>query len=302
MNGKSPIRRGLGRGLDALLGAEHDAPAEESAEAAPAGRAPLAIPVASIRPGRFQPRRRFAAEEIAALAQSIREKGVLQPILVRPLTGAPGHYELVAGERRWRAAQQAQLHEIPALVRELSDRDTLEVALVENLQREDLSPIEEARGYQRMIDDFRRTQEDVAEVVGKSRPHVSNTLRLLTLPAKVQDLIDEGRLSAGHARPLVGLADAERIAERVVSGSLSVRETERLAQKVRDGGSLDARGGGRGRDVEDGRSADVIDLERDLAERLGLVVQIKAKGEAGEVTIRYKTLEQLDDLLAKLRR
>lgn len=305
MNGKSPIRRSLGRGLDALLGAEHEAPPEEGADAAaPAARAPLAIPVASIRPGRFQPRRRFAAEEIAALAQSIREKGVLQPILVRPLAGSPGQYELVAGERRWRAAQQAQLHEIPALVRELADRDTLEVALVENLQREDLSPIEEARGYQRMIDEFRRTQEDVAEVVGKSRPHVANTLRLLTLPARVQELIDEGKLSAGHARSLVGLAEAERVAERVVSGGLSVRETERLAQKVRDGGSLDAARGAR--DAEDdraaGRSADVIDLERDLAERLGLVVQIKAKGESGEVVIRYKTLEQLDDLLAKLRR
>ncbi len=303
MNAKSPIRRGLGRGLDALLGAERETSAEESKQIAPAGRAPLALPIASIRPGRFQPRRRFDAEEVAALAQSIREKGVIQPVLVRPVAGEPGMYELVAGERRWRAAQLAQLHEIPALVRELADRDSLEVALVENLQRQDLTAIEEAHGYQRMMDDFRRTQEDVAEVVGKSRSHVANTLRLLTLPSPVQDMLDDGRLTAGHARPLVGLDRAERLAARIVSGSLSVRETERLAQKVRDGGwaSLEGkRGAGGGRTPD--RSPDLVELEHDVSQRLGLVVQIKAKGETGEVTIRYKSLEQLDDLLAKLRR
>jgi ParB family chromosome partitioning protein len=210
-------------------------------------------------------------------------------------------YELVAGERRWRAAQQAQLHEIPALVRELADRETLEVALVENLQRQDLTAVEEARGYQRMMEEFRRTQEDVAEVVGKSRSHVANTLRLLTLPVPVQEMVDDGRITAGHARPLVGLDDAERLAARIVSGSLSVRETERLAQKVREGGwaALEGkRGGERGA----GRSPDLVELEHDVSERLGLIVQIKAKGETGEVMIRYKTLEQLDDLLAKLRR
>lgn len=303
MNAKSPIRRGLGRGLDALLGADREAAPEETREAATAGRAPLALPIEKIRPGRFQPRKRFDPDEVASLAQSIREKGVIQPVLVRPVPGEPGMYELVAGERRWRAAQQAQLHEIPALVRELADRDTLEVALVENLQRQDLTAIEEARGYQRMIDDFRRTQEDVAEIVGKSRPHVANTLRLLTLPAPLQEMLDDGRLTAGHARPMVGLEGAERLAARVVSGALSVRETERLAQKVRDGGweSLEGKrssGGERGA----GRSPDLLELEHDVSERLGLIVQIKAKGETGEVTIRYKTLEQLDDLLAKLRR
>src|SRR5262249_53436963 len=164
MNAKSPIRRGLGRGLDALLGAEREPAPEIARQAEAAGRMPLTLPVGSIRPGRLQPRRRFDPEEVEGLAKSIREKGVLQPILVRPVAGEPGAYELVAGERRWRAAQQAQLHEIPALVREFTDRDMLEVALVENLQRQDLTAIEEARGYQRMIDDFRRTQEDVAEV------------------------------------------------------------------------------------------------------------------------------------------
>jgi ParB family transcriptional regulator, chromosome partitioning protein len=303
MNGKSPARRSLGRGLSALLGAETETTPEEVREAAPVGRAPLALPIANIRPGRFQPRRRFDAEEVESLAKSIREKGVIQPVLVRPVAGEPGIYELVAGERRWRAAQQAQLHEIPALVRELADRETLEVALVENLQRQDLTAVEEARGYQRMMDEFRRTQEDVAEVVGKSRSHVANTLRLLTLPVPVQEMVDDGRITAGHARPLVGLEDAQRLAARVVSGSLSVRETERLAQKVREGGwaALEGKrsaGGGRG----EGRSADLVELEHDVSERLGLIVQIKAKGESGEVTIRYKSLEQLDDLLAKLRR
>jgi ParB family chromosome partitioning protein len=303
MNGKTPHRRSLGRGLDALLGAETETAVEERPDVSLVGRAPLALPVASIRPGKLQPRRRFAPEEIAALAQSIREKGVLQPILVRPIAGEPGNYELVAGERRWRAAQQAQLHEIPALVRELADRDTLEIALVENLQRQDLSAIEEARGYQRMIDEFRRTQEEVSEVVGKSRPHVANMLRLLALPARVQEMVDDGRLTAGQARPLIGLAEAERLAERIVQGQLSAREAERLAARVREGGPAALEGKRRaGGGSEDGRSADVIDLERDLGERLGLVVQIKAKGESGEVTIRYKSLEQLDDLLAKLRR
>ena len=304
MNGKSPIRRGLGRGLEALLGAERETAAAETHEAAPAGRAPLALPIANIRPGKYQPRKRFDESEVEALAKSIREKGILQPVLVRPVAGEPGMYELVAGERRWRAAQQAQLHEIPALVRDLADRDTLEVALVENLQRQDLTAIEEARGYQRMMDDFRRTQEDVAEIVGKSRSHVANTLRLLTLPAPVQAMLDDGRLTAGHARTLVGLEDAERLAERVVAAGLSVRETEALAQKVRDGGweALEGRRGGNSGGRGSGRSPDLIELEHDVSERLGLVVQIKTKGEAGEVTIRYKSLEQLDDLLAKLRR
>ncbi|MGH7003002.1 MAG: ParB/RepB/Spo0J family partition protein [Alphaproteobacteria bacterium] len=301
MNMKSPQRRSLGRGLDALLGAETEATVEEAA-AAQAGRGPLAIAIANIRPGRFQPRRNFAAEEIAALAQSIREKGVLQPVLVRPLPGTPGHYELVAGERRWRAAQQAQLHEIPVLVRDFSDGETLEVALVENLQRQDLNALEEARGYQRMIDEFNRTQGEVADVVGKSRPHVANMLRLLALPAPVQTMVEDGRLTAGHARSLVGIDEAERLGERVAAGGLSVRETERLAQKVRDGGWAAIEGGGRVAGREDRRSPDLIALERDLAARLGLAVQIRAKGETGEVTIRYKSLEQLDDLLTRLKR
>lgn len=304
MNGKTPQRRSLGRGLDALLGNESESASSDAAPApaaAPAARAPQTIPIANIRPGKYQPRRVFAAEEIASLAQSIRTKGVLQPILVRPIKAEPGHYELVAGERRWRAAQQAQLHEIPALVRDLADRDTLEVALVENLQRQDLNALEEARGYERMMAEFSRTQDDVAEIVGKSRPHVANTLRLLTLPAGVQTMVEDGRLSAGHARQLVGLDTAESLAERVVAGGLSVRETERLAQQLRSGTPV-AASRRRGGSAEDGRSSDLIALERDLADHIGLAVQINTKGEAGELVIRYKTLEQFDDLLTRLKR
>ncbi|MCW5771397.1 MAG: ParB/RepB/Spo0J family partition protein [Rhodospirillaceae bacterium] len=303
MTGKSPQRRSLGRGLDALLGAETETQPEPAPQSAPAvaGRAPVLLPIGNLTPGKFQPRRRFVPEEIEALTQSIREKGILQPVLVRPLAGEPGKYEIVAGERRWRAAQQAQLHEIPALVRELEDRDTLEVALVENLQRQDLSPLEEARGYQRMIDEFARTQGEVAQVVGKSRPHVANMLRLLTLPARVQEMLDDGRLSAGHARSLVGLEAADAVAERIAAQGLSVREAEQLAQRVRDGGA-DALEPKHRAAREDMRSPDIVALERDVSERLGLLVHIKGKGEAGEVTIRYKNLEQLDDLLNKLRR
>lgn len=304
MNGKTPQRRSLGRGLDALLGNESEAvaPADAAAALAPAPRAPQAIAIGNIRPGKYQPRRFFAPDELAALAQSIRAKGVLQPILVRPVRSEPGHYELVAGERRWRAAQQAQLHEIPALVRDLADRDTLEIALVENLQRQDLNALEEARGYERMMGEFGRTQDDVAEIVGKSRPHVANTLRLLGLPAGVQTMVEDGRLSAGHARQLVGLDTAESLAERVVAGGLSVRETERLAQQVRAGAPAVAGPRRRGGSAEDGRSSDLIALERDLADHLGLAVQINTKGESGELVIRYKTLEQFDDLLTRLKR
>ncbi len=310
MSGKSPARRSLGRGLDALLGTAElaeEAPAPAAAPGA-AGRPSNAVPVSHIHPGKFQPRRHFAEEDLATLAQSIRDKGVLQPILLRPLPGQAGQYELVAGERRWRAAQLAGLHEIPALVRDLADGETLEIALVENLQRADLSPLEESRGYQRMIDEFGHTQENVATVIAKSRSHVANMLRLLTLPAPVQAMLERGQLSAGQARPLIGLDAAESLANHIVSANLSARDAERLAATYRAGGwdavhgkragDGAARGAGRG---EDTRSADIVALERDLSTATGMAIQLKSKGEAGELVIRYKTLEQLDDLIARLR-
>ena len=242
-------------------------------------------------------------EEIESLAQSIREKGVLQPILVRALAAEPGRYEIVAGERRWRAAQQAQLHEIPAILRDLSDRDALEVALVENLQRADLSPIEEAEGYQRLLQEFRHTQEDLARIIGKSRSHLANTLRLLTLPQAVKALLDDASLSPGHARLLVGMEPgaAAVAAQNFVTRGLSVREAERAIRAMKDAenGPRPAKSGKR---AGSERSADISALERDLANRLGLAVEIHHRGEAGQIVIKYKTLEQLDDVIARIGR
>ena len=279
-------RRGLGRGLSALL---------DEAEAAPVegGRAAgvTEIAVDAISPNPNQPRRRFPEAELEELAASIRQKGVLQPILVRPAMYA-GQYEIVAGERRWRAAQRNGLRTIPALVRSLSDAEVLEIAIVENVQRADLSPIEEAEGYRMLVEKFGRTQAQVADVVGKSRAHVANALRLLQLPEPVQAMVREGRLTAGHARPLIGAADAVRLAEAAAERGMTVRQVEAAAR---------ARAG-RGRTRAAGKDADTAALEHDLAEVLGVPVEIRDRGGAGELRIRYATLEQLDDLCRRLTR
>lgn len=279
-------RRGLGRGLSALLD-EVDAPAGE----APRTAGTTEIPVEVVRPNPNQPRRRFDEAELEELAQSIREKGVLQPILVRP--GAQGgDYEIVAGERRWRAAQRAGVRALPALIRSLSDAEVLEIAIVENVQRADLSPIEEAEGYRALIDQFGRTQAQVAETIGKSRVHVANALRLLQLPEPVREMVREGRLTAGHARPLIGAPDAERLAEDVADRNLTVRQAEALARGRRGG---DASGPLR-------KDADTAALETDLAEVLGLPVEIRDRHGAGELRIRYANLEQLDEVCRRLSR
>ena len=279
-------RRGLGRGLSALLD-EVEAPADARA----AGVAE--IPIESVRPNPDQPRRRFDAAELEELAASIRAKGMLQPILVRPAMYA-GEYQIVAGERRWRAAQMAGLRAIPALVRDLSDAEVIEIAIVENVQRTDLSAIEEAEGYRALVEKFGRTQAEVADVVGKSRVHVTNALRLLQLPAPAQDLVRDGKITAGHARALVGVPDATRLAEEVAERGLSVRETEILAKA-----SAGARPTSRGRR---GKDADTVALETDLSEALGLAVAIRDTGGAGEVRIRYQSLEQLDEICRRLSR
>jgi ParB family chromosome partitioning protein len=276
----SARERGLGRGLGALLG--------ESA----AGHQQLTVPVGDLTPGPYQPRRRFDQDALAALAASIRERGIMQPILVRRDPARPGAYQIVAGERRWRAAQIAQVHEVPAIVRELDDRDALEIALIENVQREDLSPLEEAEGYRRLIDEFGGTQEDLARQVGKSRSHVANMLRLLSLPAAVREMLDERRLSAGHARALLGAAEPESLARKVVARGLNVRQTEAL---VRNAAS------DKGRAARRAKSADVVKLEHELTAALGLKVSISARGESGEVRIAYRTLDQLDALIGRLR-
>lgn len=300
-------RRGLGRGLSALLGeAEDETIADAAAEAAEAGAPVRAlspmrdVPIDLIDPNASQPRAVFHDEDMEELTNSIRERGVLQPILVRPLPN--GRFEIVAGERRWRASQKVGLHTVPAVVRELDDLQVMEIAIVENVQRADLSAIEEARGYEVLIARFGRTQELVAQVVGKSRSHVANMLRLLTLPGAVQNLVVEGKLSAGHARALITAENPEALADQVMAKGLSVRETEAL---VRKGAAPAARGGGSGRSGSGSaadKDTDTLALENDLAEVLGLSVQIADRGGAGELKISYQTLEQLDDLCRRLSR
>ena len=282
-------RRGLGRGLSALLD-EVDAPAGEGAR--PTGSAE--IPIEAIKPNPNQPRRHFDDAELEELAQSIRAKGVLQPILLRPAMYA-GEFQIVAGERRWRAAQRAGIRTVPAVVRSLSDAEVLEIAIVENVQRADLTPIEEAEGYRALIETVGRTQAQVAETVGKSRVHVTNALRLLQLPDDVQTMVREGRLTAGHARSLIGAPEATRLAEEVAERGLTVRQTEALAKSASSG----ARPSSQGRR---GKDADTLALESDLSDALGLGVEIRDGGGHGEVRLRYATLEQLDDICRRLSR
>jgi ParB family transcriptional regulator, chromosome partitioning protein len=277
-------RRQLGRGLAVLFGeAESGSPSEAAAQ--------RRVPIELIRPGAFQPRRRFADAELDALAQSIREKGILQPLLVRPITGEEAEFELVAGERRWRAAQRVGMHEVPVIVRPFADSEALEIALVENLQREDLSPLEEAEAYSRLIEEFGRTQAGLAEALGKSRSHVANTLRLLSLPVPVRRRLDEGELSAGHARALLAAADPETLAAEVVRRGLNVRATERLVQRRSE----------TRRPRRHLRDADTTALERELSAVLGLRVTLEPKKRGGALTLHYSSLDQLDRVLALLR-
>ncbi|WP_404382409.1 ParB/RepB/Spo0J family partition protein [Caenispirillum salinarum] len=306
----SAARRGLGRGLSALFGDEEDTTAAgaEASGAAPAGPAAAGeqeqsdrltaerlVPVGRLRSGRFQPRKEFDQQAIDDLAESIREKGIIQPILVRTHPDDPSLFEIIAGERRWRAAQQAQLHDVPILVKAFTDREALEVALVENLQRQDLSPLEESEGYQRLMDEFQHTQDDLAKAVGKSRSHVANMMRLLALPDPVKGMLREGRLTAGHARALLNSENPEVLAERVVSRGLNVRQTEKLAMTE---GKKQPRKKTAAKSAE--KDADTLALERDLSQLLGLNVSITFAGRGGTLAIEYDTLEQLDDILHRL--
>ncbi len=285
-----PRGRRLGRGLSALLGEEA---AELAAEQRPGPGHEL--PIELLRPSPLQPRRRFDDEDIESLAESIRENGVLQPILVRPAAdGGDGGevYDIVAGERRWRAAQRAALHLVPVVVRELSDRDALQISLVENIQRRDLAALEEAEGFQRLIAEFGHTQEKLARALGKSRSHVANTLRLLGLPSAVKALLDEGKLTAGHGRALLGSAEPEAHARLIVARGLNVRQAERLAV----GGAQAKR---RARRPE--KDADTAALETDLCNTLGLKVEIDhRKAGGGVVKLHYRSLEQLDEVCRRL--
>lgn len=295
--GKQQAKRkhGLGRGLSALMDDYPDTTSGGEAEPADARTAPVDL----IAPNPFQPRRNFDADAIAELADSIRANGLLQPILVRPRDGDEGgaRYEIVAGERRWRAAQKAGLHDVPIVVRALEDSAALELAILENVQRRDLSPIEEATGYRRLIDDFGHTQDAVAKAVGKSRSHIANLLRLLGLPEAVRKLLDEGALSMGHARALIGAEDPAGLAARVVRDGLTVRQTEKLAGEARPATGKAAGGAPSG---AGGKDAETRSLEKDLGQILGLEVALAHSGERGTLTIRYRTLEQLDDVCRRL--
>ena len=300
-------RRNLGRGLSALLGdsgvaaaaAVLDngaAPSAGTAAAAAAGARGLrTLAVSQMKPGKFQPRRQFEEEAIADLVESVREKGILQPILVRPIDGG---YEIIAGERRWRAAQRAQLHEVPVIIREFTDKEALEVALVENLQRQDLSPLEEAEGYRRLVDEFSHTQEELAKAVGKSRSHVANMMRLLALPDPIKAMVEAKQISAGHARALLTAEDPLALAREVVDKQLNVRQTEKLAAGEAKGKAPGSAGGRSG--AAQHKDADIAALERDLAEVLGVKVTLTSHGKGGELTIHYGSLEQLDDILSRL--
>ena len=278
--------RGLGRGLSALIGEEAVPTRGEARD-----RAPRTVPTAFLKPNRFQPRKHFAEEDLSDLAQSVKEKGILQPILVRPIAGDPNAFEIVAGDRRWRAAQLAKLHDVPVVVREMNDGEALELALIENIQRSDLNAIEEASAYHELLDRFDYTQERMASEVGKSRSHVANTLRLLKLPESVKAMVRDGRLTAGHARTLIGLADPEARAREILAGALNVREAERRSQSKK--------GNTHKRAVED---PNIKALEESISNGLGLKVQILHKGDkGGEVRISYKSLEQLDDLTRRLK-
>jgi ParB family chromosome partitioning protein len=287
----APARKrpsGLGRGLSSLLG--------EVAREAPVTGAPPAgsvqmMPVSSIEPHLDQPRRHFDEESLAELAASIQARGLLQPILVRP----HGHrYQIVAGERRWRAAQKAQLHEVPVIVRDFDDAETLEVALLENIQRRDLNAIEEAEGYRKLIGDYGHTQEALGKLVHKSRSHIANLLRLLDLPERVRAMVASGELSMGHARALAGASDPEALADQVVKGGLSVRDAEKLVRLAKGDRERQGRLGYRA------ASADIEALERQLGDMLGLRVRISHKPDGGTVALGYSTLDQLDMICQRL--
>ncbi len=280
-------RQNLGRGLSALLG-------EEAKGQAGAGsiRGSRQIPVENLVPGRYQPRHFMDEVKIAELAQSIRENGIIQPLLVRQHAEEEGSFEIIAGERRWRAAQMAKVHEIPVIVKELTDQEALEIGLVENLQRQDLSVLEEAEGYQRLIEEFSHTQEVLSKTVGKSRSHVANMMRLLGLPEAVKKMLDRNELSAGHARALLNAPEQLDTARQVIKQGLNVRQTERLVKKLQRQKSPPS--------TRAKKDIDTLALERDLANLLGLKVSIKFKGKGGALTVRYDTLEQLDDILLRL--
>jgi ParB family chromosome partitioning protein len=306
-----PKRRGLGRGLAALMG--EPAPGSEAAAARTAAAAGVReIPIEQLKPNPYQPRKVFNKEALEELAQSIKAKGVLQPLLVRRAKDGHG-YEIIAGERRWRASQLAKIHAVPVVIKEITDRDAVEIGLIENLQREDLNPVEEAGAFLQLSEEFGYSQDQIAQVIGKSRSHVTNILRLLQLPKPVITLVITGKLTAGQARPLIGHPLAEQLAQRIIEGQLTARQVEKLVAVGREVGTPQAaKKGGRPPAAPKpkvatpvGKDADTLAFERGLAAALGMKVEIETEpgnGEAGRLIVHYRKLEQLDELAKKLSR
>jgi ParB family transcriptional regulator, chromosome partitioning protein len=286
-------RSRLGRGLAALIG---DVGTESSAER-PRGQRRL--PTGALRPNARNPRRSFSNAELDELVASLRERGIIQPIVARPVRGAAESYEIIAGERRWRAAQRAGLHEVPVVIIEATDAEALQIAIIENVQRADLNPLEEAEGYRALMDEFGNDQEEIAKIIGKSRSHVANTVRLLKLPESVKAYIHSGKLSAGHARMLVGQPKAEELAEEIVARGLNVRQVEAMA---REAGVKAGKGSANGHKSREGaeKNANLIALEKRISDALGLVVSIDHRERGGVLSIRYRNLDQLDDVLLRL--
>ncbi|MDE2383647.1 MAG: ParB/RepB/Spo0J family partition protein [Alphaproteobacteria bacterium] len=279
-------KRRLGRGLAALIG---DDTSEESV--VQDIRALRHVPIELLRPNPHNPRKHFAEDDLNTLAQSLRDKGLLQPLVVRPK--ADGTFEIVAGERRWRASQRAGLHDLPVLVRELDDKETLEIALIENIQRSDLNAIEEARAYRQLLEQYEYTQQQLADAIGKSRSHIANTMRLLNLPDATQKQIEDGSLTAGHARALIATETPEELADKIIKLNLTVRQAEDLARETTPTAKRKA--------TPAEKDADTRALEKQLSEVMGLAVAIKHKDKlGGQVVISYKTLDQLDDVIKKL--
>ncbi|MFV3127326.1 ParB/RepB/Spo0J family partition protein [Niveispirillum sp. KHB5.9] len=290
---KNNSRTGLGRGLSALFG---EAAGNEEEQQVDRVRLTRLLPIDQVHPGKFQPRRRFDEEALTALVESVRERGILQPLLVRKDPAAlPGNssYEIIAGERRWRAAQLAGLHEVPVLVRTLTDREALEIALVENIQRSDLTPLEEAEGYKRLMDEFSHTQEDLARSVGKSRSHVANMLRLLALPDEVKQMVQDGQLSMGHARALLTAPNPVTAAQEVIKRELNVRQTEALVKQMSAEPLVLTK------PVKE-KAPDTVALEREVSLALGLKVSLSGTGKKGTLQIHYRTLDQLDGVLNRI--
>ncbi len=301
----NPKNRGLGRGLAALFGDDEELTAEDfegvgSGSNFDEDMSYRMMPVEWLTPCPFQPRRHFDKDALKELAESISVHGIIQPLLVRPLPDEDNSYEIIAGERRWRAAQLAQLHEVPVTIQYLTDSAVLELALIENLQREDLTSVEEADAYQRLMDEYGHTQEKLAATLGKSRSHIANTLRLLSLPDSVKKMVNDGELTAGHARTLVGAENPEALAKEIVEQKLSVRDAEKIKAGNREpspqGGGL----GTKSAPKKPEKSVDVRALEEELSNLLGLGVQIASSGKGGQLMIEYKSLDQLDDILHRL--